>query len=231
MEHDAAFYFKRSNKRFAAGDAQGGYDDLDQAIRLAPNNTEYLWRRVMFRFQAEEHQLAAEDFTRIIELITDLKEIEDARRKRLVYYAHFRLHEEAIADLDWLIAHGLGDGDTYASRGYHRREAGDFGGAIEDYTSAHELLPQVNGILLQRSIAYYMAAQYEESVQDLTRIIESNPQQPNHLKLLYHNRGKALYRWGKHQEALDDFNQVARIVGREPYPDSTWYMQTLHLEE
>lgn len=41
MEHDAAFYFARSQANFCEERVEQALADLDEAIQLAPDNLEY----------------------------------------------------------------------------------------------------------------------------------------------------------------------------------------------
>jgi tetratricopeptide (TPR) repeat protein len=78
MTQDAAYYAKRSSERFESGDIEGGDADLNRAIELDPDNVEYRWERGRFRYNAEEYALMVEDISKIIEVSSDLDDLQEA---------------------------------------------------------------------------------------------------------------------------------------------------------
>src|SRR5579871_3628232 len=117
MTHDAEFYFERSAERYKAGDVNGGNADLDHAIELAPDNLEYRWTRANRRHHLGQHPLAIEDFSKFIELTTDVEDLGYAYHALAISHEALNLTEAWLADLDWLIAHDQVSGNEYTWRG------------------------------------------------------------------------------------------------------------------
>ncbi len=214
IQRDAAYYFKRADERVRADDVEGAVGDLDQAICLDPENVHYYWKRALLRYQHNEHRLAVEDLTRIIQLTSDRDELESAYSTRALSYENLELYHELVADLTWLIDHGFGTDTAYAWRGHHLHQQGHFEAAIRDFTAAFELSPETEDFLLQRAHAYYQAGRYDEAIYDLTHILGSPDHHPNYLIAIYHWRGLAYYHLGQESDALADFSEEMRLRGR-----------------
>ena len=122
MERDAGYYHQRAQVRFRYHDFDGGFADLDEAIRLDPANPEFYWSRGSYRYeravwdsnipleietilsrQQRNLELAEADFTRTIELTSDVGRQAEAYRKRLSCYRYLGKFDNAIADATWLI--------------------------------------------------------------------------------------------------------------------------------
>ncbi|MBL8160493.1 MAG: hypothetical protein JNJ61_00795, partial [Anaerolineae bacterium] len=68
MKPEAEKYYKSSEEKFRAGDVEGGFADLDQAIRSDPEDATLYWERGVLRYEGDEFHLAVADFTKVIEL-------------------------------------------------------------------------------------------------------------------------------------------------------------------
>lgn len=225
MTKDAEFYFKRSEDKFHHGNSKGGLEDLDQAIALDPNNLDYRWSRGNLAYEGENYLIAVEDFTKIITLTSDKKELQEAFTKRAISYETLGRYTDLINDLNSIIDEGLGNSQTYVWRGSHKYKLGNIEEAIEDFTEAHILSPQDIDVLMQRANSLYQIERYEEAVHDLSQILESGESNPSYLAITYGKRGKALYQLGKLNEALDDFNQIQKIRGEKPFTNPNDYMK------
>ncbi|MBI1258746.1 MAG: tetratricopeptide repeat protein [Chloroflexi bacterium] len=211
MTQDAEFYFKRSAERYKAGDVSGGDADLDQAIALAPDNLEYRWERGMLRmrYQAEQHELALEDFSKIIELSTDIEELDRAYGWRLVSYDALGLKQALLADLDWLIAHDLADALLYSWRSHLLYDLERYEEALEDVNKAIEMAPKHMDYLVDRARIYEQLKRYEDEINDLTSWMKS-VRDSLLLNMLYMDRATAFFKIGNKEQAYADFEEAIR---------------------
>lgn len=226
-KQDAEFYFQRSKARYKQRDWSGGDADLDKAIRLDPDNLDYRWERGENRYDRESYRHAIEDFTRIVQLSTDLDELEEAYGKLVVARGWIGRHAEIIADLDWLIEHGINLGSNYSYRAFLKRYTGRYEESIEDYTKAIAIEPY-RDIFLLRAHSYIGAKRYAEAIVDLTRTLDEDVDRiPQHRAWVYHWRGHAYYCQRHYQKALDDFNTKAQLEGKSPVVDVHEYAKSL----
>ncbi len=65
---NAKTWYYRGVNRLTAGDAQGAWNDLDQALKLAPDDVHSLLRRAEASSQLGAEQMAINDLQRVIEL-------------------------------------------------------------------------------------------------------------------------------------------------------------------
>ena len=79
--------------------------------------------------------------------------------------------------------------------------------AIEDYTKAIELNPQLAEAYYNRGLAKSRLGQNEEAIKNYDQAIELNPQ----LAEAYCNRGIAKNRLREYEEAIKDFNQAIEL--------------------
>jgi tetratricopeptide (TPR) repeat protein len=245
MERDAGYYHQRAQVRFRYHDFDGGFADLDEAIRLDPTNPEFYWSRGLHRHeraawdsnipmdietilsrQQTNLEQAEADFTRTIELTSDVERQAEAYRKRLSCYRYLGKFENVITDANWLIEHGFGDGIVYQCRGICRRKLGHLEEAIHDLTMAVQLLPDYYP-RYERARAYHQAKQYREAVQDLTEILSSYDVHQHDLGLMYQWRAFAYYRLGEHEASFNDFNQVQQLHGQPSFHDVASYVQSI----
>jgi tetratricopeptide (TPR) repeat protein len=244
-ERDAAYYHQRAQVRFRYHDFDGGFADLDEAIRLDPTNPEFYWSRALCRYQRavwdssipmdietilsrqqRNLELAEADFARMIALSSDAEQQAEAYRKRLSCHRYLGQFENAITDANWLIEHGFGDGTTYEWRGICRRKLGHLEEAIHDLTIAVQSLPDYYP-RYERARAYYQARQYRQAIQDLTEILSSHDVHQHDLGLMYQWRAFAYYRLGEFENSFHDFNQVQQLHGQPPFPDVASYVQSI----
>ncbi|MEO8608203.1 MAG: tetratricopeptide repeat protein [Chloroflexota bacterium] len=220
MEHTAEYYYEQSEEKWKKHDAVGSFAALGEAIRLDPTNTYYLWERGLRHSFREERELSEKDFTRIIELSSDLDEIAKARWHRAVCYELLAWPDDLFRDLTWIIENDKGDEDTYIWRGNCHLRAKRYGEAIADFSTALELSPQAGMALWRRAQINFHLGGYEEALQDLTRLVaiadKDNPLDSN---TIYTTRSVCFYRLNRYVDALDDFNRVREIVGEPTISD------------
>lgn len=209
------------------GDVDGAFADLDQAISLAPANCVYRWVRANLRYEGEEYQPAVEDFSAIIQHSKDAEELIVAHRKRSIFLEVLGRYDDLLADLDWLIAHSDAGHSFYAWRGHHRMLKGFFLDAVEDFTAALELAPNTNNYLLTRSNAYSRLKLYDEEIADLTSVLESGENDPKFLSIVYLKRANALFRAGKLEQAVSDFDASMQLGDDNSFTNAEDYFRSL----
>ena len=65
---DAAGFSRRGNARASRGDVAGGLVDLDQAVKMAPDNVDFLWQRAVLHARMRQLDKAVEDTDRLLKL-------------------------------------------------------------------------------------------------------------------------------------------------------------------
>jgi tetratricopeptide (TPR) repeat protein len=228
MAETADYYFKRAEERFNSNDADGGFADLDEAIRLDPTNPDYFWQRGLHKYEQGELDAPISDFTKTIELTSDLNRQAEAYRKRLVCYRRLNQCENLLIDTNWLIEHGFGDRQIYEWQGFCRNKLGQFEEAIQDYTKAIQLSAHYDA-LYGRANAYYRVKRYQEAIQDLTQVLlKSHEISDNvYLALAYQQRAFAYYRLSELDKSFHDFNEAQRLHGQQPFSDIATYIEAI----
>jgi tetratricopeptide (TPR) repeat protein len=222
MNEEAERYFLQSKKlRANEQELTESLNYLDKAIEIDPNNAQYYLARGLSRRDLDQFEFAIEDFDKVIQMTDDQEDLETAHVKRAVAYEALGDIQATLSDLDWLIENGFGGELTLCWRGINRLRSGYIEAAIEDYTQAYKLSPDNKEILLQRSHAYFAAKRYEDCIHDLSKIVEDAEKFAS--SAVYHWRGNAYYKLGKHIEALDDFNIALKLDNKPLVDDVSHY--------
>lgn len=92
--------------------------------------------------------------------------------------------------------------------GSDKGSAGDWNGAIADFTKAMELDPDFSYAYYMRGLAETFLEDYVAAISDFTKFIAIDPNDP----LGYSSRGNAKYLSEDNQEALADFNKAIELA-------------------
>ncbi|MFO0098199.1 MAG: tetratricopeptide repeat protein [Aphanizomenon sp.] len=95
----------------------------------------------------------------------------------------------------------------YNNRGIVRDDLGDKQGAIDDYTLAIKINPNVAQAYYNRGVVRDDLGDKPGAIDDYNQAIKINP----NYALAYYNRGNVRYQLGDKQGAIDDFNQAIKI--------------------
>jgi tetratricopeptide (TPR) repeat protein len=216
MTTDIEFYSKWLQKRYTQ-DFTEAIADLDQAILLAPDNLEYRWERAYFRHYREEYLLALEDFAKLLELSTDIDDLERIYHSLALAHNSLELTDAWLADLDWLAEHGRMSSNEYIWRGQYKYWRGQYEAALEDFTTALQLAPGTANYLLVRSNAYAQLGRYKEEIEDLNAVLTTSEFHERFFSAIYLKRAIAFFRLGDKERAFADYDESARL---SEYPNT-----------
>ncbi|GHV79053.1 hypothetical protein AGMMS49944_08440 [Spirochaetia bacterium] len=108
-----------------------------------------------------------------------------------------------------VLLHGQTENDAGAyydsGNGYYNR--GEYEKAIEDYTRAINIDPNLAYAYCNRGNAYGENGDYEKAIADYTRAINIDPE----YTLAYINRGEVYTHQGEYDSAIDDYIQALRL--------------------
>ena len=96
---------------------------------------------------------------------------------------------------------------AYFLRGNISKDAGDYAGAVKDYSKAISIDNEYAEALNNRGSLYGMAGEFEKSIIDLTKAIQLDPSIPDG----YFNRAIARDAIGDFQGAIEDFTKSLRF--------------------
>lgn len=174
-------------------------EDLTEAIKLVPNEAEYLADRGNTYSLMKRYEEALPDFNRAIELNP---KYDWAIEYRNYIYRLIKRYEEALQDCQRAIELNPKYDWAITSRGVTYRLMMRYEEALPDFDRAIELNPKSDRAFAQRGETYRLMMRYEEALPDFDRAIELNPKN----RLAIARRGET-YRLMKHYpEALQDFD-------------------------
>jgi tetratricopeptide (TPR) repeat protein len=225
MAQLAESFLHISEEKFSRGDFDGGLEALTQAINIEPKNPFYYMRRAYIQYSAEHYKEAAEDFTKVIDLSTDIEQLQDAYNKRAIAYEFSGCPKKTLSDLNWLIMNQFGDASLYAYRAHINSLLENMESAIEDLSIAIRLDPKNVLSLLQRAMIYYKTSAYDLAIADLNEIINLEENHPKSQINILRWRGMSYYKLGHEHKALNDFNSAMKLEGGICLTSASDYMK------
>jgi tetratricopeptide (TPR) repeat protein len=164
----ATAYRNRGNVRAAAGAHGEAIRDLDEAIRLRPDDASAYAGRGQVRLARGDRKEAIADLDKAIEL-----DARSARYHILRGHAHLVADnaDGAIADFDAAIGLEPENPSAFNNRGLAYRKKGDIDRAIADYSSAVMLNPIYALAYNNRGYAYEARGETEKAISDYRRAL------------------------------------------------------------
>lgn len=98
----------------------------------------------------------------------------------------------------------LNDSTVYISRGLEFQYLGDFDSAIQEFSKAIKLYPELSEAYVHRGITYATQGKIENALSDFNQAITINPDDPE----AYFNRGILYYERGELDRAIVDWTQA-----------------------
>ncbi|MDZ8079396.1 MAG: tetratricopeptide repeat protein [Nostoc sp. DcaGUA01] len=143
--------------------------DLTQAIKLVPEEVEYLTVRGMTYCQMQRYQEALLDFNRVIELNPNY---QWAIASRGVTYRLMYQYDEALEDLNRAIELDSNDQWALAHRGVTYCYMQRYPESLQDLNRAIKLDSNYQWAIASRGDTYRYMQRYNEALQDFNRAIE-----------------------------------------------------------
>ncbi|MDZ8108539.1 MAG: tetratricopeptide repeat protein [Nostoc sp. DedQUE12a] len=144
-------------------------EDLTQAIKLVPEEVEYLTVRGVTYCQMLRYQEALLDFKRVIELNPNY---QSAILNRGILYRLMHRYDQALLDFNRAIELDPNDQWAMAHRGINYRYMQRYPESLEDLNCAIQLDPNNQWAIASRGDTYRCMQRYNEALQDFNRVIE-----------------------------------------------------------
>ncbi|MEH1953898.1 tetratricopeptide repeat protein [Nostoc sp.] len=144
-------------------------EDLTQAIKLVPEEVEYLTVRGITYCQMQRYQEALLDFNRVIELNPNY---QWAIATRGIAYRLMKRYQEALQDFNRAIQLDPNDQWALAHRGVIYCFMQRYPESLQDLNCAIQLDPNNQWALAHRGVIYRCMQRYNEALQDFNRAIE-----------------------------------------------------------
>ncbi len=219
-------------------------EDLTEAIKLAPEEVEYLTVRGMTYCQMQRYPEALLDFNRVIELNPNY---QWAIANRGITYRRMYRYDEALQDCNRAIELDPNDQWTLAHRGVTYCYMQRYLESLQDLNRAIKLDPNYQWAIASRGDTYRYMQRYSEALQDFNRAIEldanfqwasttgfrgfiyrqmqrysETPQDLNHAIVLNPNyqwvlarRGDTYRQMQRYSEALQDLDRAIELDSKD----------------
>jgi len=184
-----------------------------KVIELEPNNAEAYFLRGIVNFEETDDDLALNDFDKAIELGFD--KIDIYYHRGLAYESLVE-YENALNDLTIYIESKTNKTESnlftaYKTRGYCKKDLGDFEGAIEDYSKALEIDPKDSRANFMRALIYMEAEQFDKSISEYNKLLQMFPKKETATRKYII---LAKLKSGNYNEALKDCDLLLQKNGK-----------------
>lgn len=211
---DADGFSRRGAARAIRGDIPGAFADYDQAIKLAPDNGEYLRERARLYAQTRQPMLAVNDIDRLLKLKPD--DI-DALMMRASIRLRLDRHSDVRSDLDAAAAAAPAASDRRLALAGLYEATEDYPKAIAQYDlwiAAHpddnRRPSALNGRCWSRALAN---VDLDRALKDCNGALSAMP----HTAAFLDSRGLVRLRMGNYAQAVTDYDEaIAKL------PKSAW---------
>ena len=197
-------YHHRGTIRNEKGDQDGAIADINEAIRLDPENADNYNVRGLARLAKGNKDGAMADYNEAIRLDPKLA---------LAYYNRGIARQEkgdqdgAIADYSEAIRLDPNYAPAYNNRGTVRQEKGDQDGEMADYNEAIRLDPKLAPAYYNRGQARRAKGDQDGAIADYSEAIRLDPKDAT----VYRNRGIARQEKGNMDGAIADYTEAIRL--------------------
>jgi len=208
---DADGFSRRGGARASRGELKEALADFDQAIKLAPDNIDYLRQRAQLHAQMRQPLRAVEDLERILKIKPDDVDahlMRAAMRQRLDHGA------DVGSDLDAAAAAAAASSDRRLAIASAYEEAGNYPRAIAQYDlwiAAHRDDVRrpiaLNGRCWARALS---GTGLDLALRDCNAALSAMPHNPAFLD----SRGLVRLRLGQYAQAIADYDQVLAADGK-----------------
>ena len=200
----AETYRVRAYASIQLGNYEKAIRELDQALRMNPNDELFYHYRGIAKRNLGQHSAAILDFDEAIRLDPN---DANAYHNRGYDKAQLGQHSAAILDFDEAIRLDPNDAKAYVNRGIAKRNLGQHSAAIADYNAAIRLDPNDANAYHNRGYAKDQLGQHSAAILDYDAAIRLDPNDA----LAYFNRGIAKRNLGQHSAAILDYDAAIRL--------------------
>jgi len=208
---DADGFSRRGGVRAVRGDVKGALADFDQAVKMAPDNIEYLRQRSQLHARMGEPLRAAEDLERILKVKPD---DVDAHMVRAEMRQRLDRKADVSSDLDAAAAAASPSSDRRLAIALGYEEAGNYPRAIAQYDlwiAAHRDDVRrpiaLNGRCWTRALG---GIGLDLALKDCNAALSAMP----HNVAFLDSRGLVRVRLGQYVQAIVDYNEVLAANGK-----------------
>lgn len=175
--------------------------DLDKAIELVPDNSNYRLVRAVFLRTRSKLDDALAEVDKVLEQTPD-----DANALILQgeVFRELGNNEQALESFDRAIELSPQAPGPYQHRGEIYREQGEYDKALEAFNKVLELQPGELLTLVHRAEVYLRSGRFDEALADVDAVLEKQP-----LVLAHRIRAEVLANLNRLQEAIDEMESVS----------------------
>lgn len=182
--------------------------DFEEAIRLAPENTNYGLIRAMF---LRSHKKLDDALAAVNDLLKSDPEDANALILQGEVFRQLGKIDAALESFNEATKLAPQTPVPYQSRGEIYRERGEFAKAIEEFSKVLELQPGSVLPLVHRAEAYLNNDQLDEALADTDAILDKQ-----NLVAAHRLRGEILAQMDRLDEAIDEIEQLSKSVPNQP---------------
>jgi len=180
-------------------------EDFQQAIELAPENTEYRLARAVFHRSRKKYEEALADVEKLLEQSPDEA---NALILRGDVYRQMKNYDEALSSFDQATEIAPQALLPYQSRGEIYRDLDEFDQAVSQFNKVLELQPGVPRTLVQRAEAYLRGGYPDKALADVDVVLEKE----QGLVAAHRLRAEILASTDRMQEAIAQMQLVVKAV-------------------
>jgi len=201
---DTASYYEKAMVEEYIQKYDDAIVDISKFIELVPDDAYAYILKASCEAKVGNYETSVKDYTKALSLNPENEDKNDIYLQRAYAYIEIKDYSKAIDDFNTLLKEEPQNSRYLTKRGYAKKLAGDFQGALADANKAIEQNNPEGNYL--RGLIYFEQGNYKDALVDFKKVTNVYPFDE---ALFY--QGKTHYALKNYQEAITDFDKLLKV--------------------
>ena len=205
-------YNLRAEVRYLKKNFEGAIRDLNEVLRLNPNNSFALYKLGEIEYKNNNNLEKALSY--LNECLKSDSTIAGYYLMKGIVLSHLHRENEAIAMYNIAIRINPSDGTNYYNRGFSFANLGKKEEAESSFLKSIEVKPNNPSALYELGKIYQAERKLQDAIKNFTKAIELEPS----YSFAYNRRGEVYESLSNDIDAMKDYNKAIELDSKFPFP-------------